>query len=67
MREWRPIETQPLDGSQIELLMSGGTTCQAPSLPPQEIDTATRLKLAKQGRWPDHRRFTATHWRPIEE
>lgn len=60
---WRPIETAPKDGTQILILLSGGDIIVGPA--PIEMTKQERIRFARQGEWPDYKRFSATHWQPL--
>ena len=72
MSDWRPIETEPMDGSQVLFYFSNGSMCIAPSTPRKEPTEKERelarkemVKLYKAyGVWPDAG-FTPTHWMPL--
>ena len=66
MSEWQPIETKPNDGRMGEIKLSGGDICVAPLLRLSPLSRSDRVAMAKEGHWPDHRKFTETHWRYLE-
>lgn len=64
-REWKPIETQPYDGRQVEFLMPAGIFEGPSAKPPNKpISRKDRFKLFKEAGWPDPQ-FIPTHWREI--
>jgi len=60
--DWKPIETQPMDGSQIEIKFRNGETCIGPACPITEPSRKDRLEFAKLGHWPDAG-WTPEYWR----
>lgn len=65
MSDWRPIDTLVRDGRLVLMAQSGGDVFIAPASPVMGLSRAERLKLAKDGHWPDYKNFTTTHWMPI--
>ena len=62
---WRPIESRPDDDTQIRLKFPDGEECICPARPGRPLNFHERKTLAKMGHWPDHRKWTPTHWRPV--
>lgn len=68
MSEWRPIETIPNDDKLVLLYLSGGDMCLAPGhLPVNLSKNQTKAMLKATGTWPDHLKYTATHWMPLPD
>ncbi len=66
MSEWQPIETQPLDGSQVRFRNQVGEYI-APSVKSRELTREQKLELFKHsGEFPNVK-WNATHWKPLDE
>jgi hypothetical protein len=63
---WRPIAEAPTDGRLALIALAGGDICIAPLLPPPaEMPRKDRIRLAKEGIWPNFSSFRPTHWMPL--
>lgn len=65
--DWQPIETMPQDGRQVRIKYSGGDEAVVSASPMTALSRTDAVTLAKVGVWPDHKRWTATHWAPLDE
>jgi len=61
--KWNPIDTIPHDGAEVLIAFSGGGICISQA--PVELSKEDKVKLAKEGHWPDYKNFTPTHWMPL--
>ena len=64
MALWWPIDTAPIAAEQIEVRYPSGLTSVGP-WPMAELTKAEQIKMAKLGQWPDFKKWTPTHWRPV--